>query len=63
MEDTAEGARRVLNYIENNGLKDRYITGYIRAIRQFALNAQRGDDHGMAKALEALTDINTDTNA
>ena len=61
MEDIAEGARRVLNYIENNGSEDRYITGYIRAVRQFALNAQRGDGQGMAKVLEALTKINADT--
>ena len=61
MEDIAEGARRVLNYIENNGSEDIYITGYIRAVRQFALNAQRGDGQGMAKVLEALTKINADT--
>ncbi|KAJ5144430.1 hypothetical protein N7526_001938 [Penicillium atrosanguineum] len=61
MEDIAEGARRVLNYIENNGSEDRYITGYIRAVRQFALNAQRGDGQGMAKVLEALNKINADT--
>ena len=51
----------MLNYIENNGSEDRYITGYIRAVRQFALNAQRGDGQGMAKVLEALTKINADT--
>ena len=61
MEDIAEGARRVLSYIENNGSEDRYITGYARAVRQFALNAQRGDGQGMAKVLEALTKINADT--
>lgn len=61
MEDIAEGARRVLNYIENNGSEDRYITGYIRAVRQFALNAQHGDGQGMAKVLKALTKINADT--
>ena len=61
MEDIAEGARRVLNYIENNGSEDRYITGYIHAVRQFALNAQRGDGQGMAKVLAALTKINADT--
>ncbi|KAJ5198731.1 uncharacterized protein N7498_007848 [Penicillium cinerascens] len=47
MEDIAEGARRVPNYIENNGSEDTYITGYIHAVRQFALNAQRGDGQGM----------------
>ncbi|KAI1829206.1 hypothetical protein DTO027I6_9897 [Penicillium roqueforti] len=61
MEDIAEGARRVLSYIENNGSEDRYITGYIRAVGQFALNAQRGEGQGMAKVLEALTKINADT--
>jgi hypothetical protein len=61
MEDIADGARRVLNYIENNGTEDRYVTGYIRAVRQYALNAQRGDSQGMAKVLEALTKINADT--
>ena len=61
MDDIAEGARRVLNHIENNGTEDRYVTGYIRAVRQYALNAQRGDAMGMAKVLEALTKINADT--
>ena len=61
MDDIAEGARRVLNHIENNGTEDRYVTGYIRAVRQYALNAQRGDGQGMAKVLEALTKINIDT--
>lgn len=61
MDDIAEGARRVLDHIENNGTEDRYVTGYIRAVRQYALNAQRGDAMGMAKVLEALTKINADT--
>ncbi|KAJ5110837.1 hypothetical protein N7532_001372 [Penicillium argentinense] len=61
MDDIAEGARQVLNHIENNGTEDRYVTGYIRAVRQYALNAQRGDAMGMAKVLEALTKINADT--
>ena len=61
MDDVAEGARRVLNHIENNGMEDRYVTGYIRAVRQYALNAQRGDSQGMAKVLDALTKINRDT--
>ncbi|KAJ5460956.1 uncharacterized protein N7458_002508 [Penicillium daleae] len=61
MEDIADGARWVLNYIENNGTEDRYVTGYIRAVRQYALNAQRGDSQGMTKVLEALTKINADT--
>ncbi|KAJ5742632.1 zinc knuckle domain protein [Penicillium nucicola] len=61
MDDIAEGARRVLNHIENNGTEDRYVTGYIRAVRQYAINAQRGDGQGMAKVLEALTKINLDT--
>jgi hypothetical protein len=54
MASIAEGARRELNHIENNGTEDRYITGYIGAVRQFALNVQRGDSQGMAKVLEAL---------
>lgn len=33
MDDIAEGARRVLNHIENNSNEDRYITRYIRAVR------------------------------
>ena len=61
MDDIAEGARRVLNHIENNGSEDRYITGYIRAVRQYALNAQRGDGMEMVKVLEALTEINANT--
>ena len=61
MDDIAEGARRVLNHIENNGTEDRYVTGYIRAVRQYVLNAQRGDAMGMAKVLDALTKINADT--
>lgn len=60
MDDIAEGARRVLNHIENSGTEDRYVTGYIRSVRQYALNAQRGDGRGMAKVLEALTKINLD---
>jgi hypothetical protein len=43
MEDIADGARRLLNYIEKNETEDRYFTGYIRAVRQSALNAQRGE--------------------
>ncbi|KAJ5369386.1 zinc knuckle domain protein [Penicillium cosmopolitanum] len=31
MDDIAERARKVLNHIENNGMEDRYVTGYIRA--------------------------------
>ncbi|KAJ5455490.1 zinc knuckle domain protein [Penicillium daleae] len=61
MDDIAEGARQVLNHIENNGTEDRYVTGYIRAVRQYALNAQRGDVMGMAKVLDALIKINADT--
>jgi hypothetical protein len=34
MADIAEGARRVLNHVENNGTEDRYVTGYIRTVRQ-----------------------------
>jgi hypothetical protein len=61
MEEIADRARRVLDYIENNGTEDRYITGYIHTVRQYALNAQRGDSQGIAKVLEALTKINADT--
>ncbi|KOS36538.1 hypothetical protein ACN38_g12711 [Penicillium nordicum] len=61
MDDIAEGARRVLNHIENNSTEDRYVTGYIRAVRQYALNAQRGDGMEMAKVLETLAEINADT--
>lgn len=61
MEDIADRACRVLNYIENNGTEDRYVTGYIRALRQYAFNAQRGDIQGMVKVLEALSKINADT--
>ncbi|GFF59211.1 hypothetical protein IFM46972_11321 [Aspergillus udagawae] len=50
-----------LNHLKNNGTEDRYDTGYIRAVRQYALNAQRSDAMGMAKVLEALTKINADT--
>lgn len=39
MADIAEGPRRVLNHIENNGTEDLYVIGYIRAVRQYALNA------------------------
>ncbi|CAI7602411.1 unnamed protein product [Penicillium viridicatum] len=61
MDDIAEGPRRVLNHIENNGTEDRYVTGYIRAVRQYALNAQRGDametakQHGATSVLEIGT--------
>ena len=59
MEDIAEGARRVLNYIENNESEDRYIAGYICA----AIRTQRptGRRPGDYKVLEALTKINADT--
>ena len=33
MDDIAKGARRVLDYIENDSTEDRYITRYIRAVR------------------------------
>jgi hypothetical protein len=39
MEDIAAGTRRVLNHTQNNGTQDRYVTGHIRAVRQYALNA------------------------
>ena len=61
MNDIAEGACRVLDRIENNGTMDRYVTGYIRAVRQYALNAQRGDAQRMVEVLKALTKINADT--
>jgi hypothetical protein len=61
MDDIAEGARKVLNHIETNGTEDRYVTGYIRPVRQYALNAQRGDGQRIAKVLDALTKINRDT--
>ncbi|KAI1829097.1 hypothetical protein CBS147337_10089 [Penicillium roqueforti] len=61
MDEIAEGACKVLNHIENNGTEDRYVTGYIRGVCQYALNAQRGDGQGMAKVLETLTKINRDT--
>lgn len=49
MDGIAEGACQVL-------------TAYIRAVRQYALNAQGGDGQGMmAKVLEALTKINAGT--
>ncbi|KUL82304.1 hypothetical protein ZTR_09720 [Talaromyces verruculosus] len=60
MEDIALGARRVLNHIEINCTVDRYVTGYNRAVHQYALNNQRSDGQRMAKVLEALR-INTDT--
>ncbi len=52
MDDIAEGARRVLNHIENNGTEDRYVTGYIQAFRQYALNTQRGDAMGWPRCLK-----------
>lgn len=38
MVDIAEGACRVLDHIENTGTEDKFVTGYIRAVRQYALN-------------------------
>jgi hypothetical protein len=55
LEEIAEGACQVLNHIENSGTEDRYVTGYIRAVRQYTINAQRGDSQGIAKVLDALT--------
>jgi hypothetical protein len=46
MDGIAEGARQVLDHIEKNGTVDRYVTAYIRAVRQYALNAQWGDGQG-----------------
>ncbi|KAJ5121345.1 zinc knuckle domain protein [Penicillium bovifimosum] len=61
MDEIAEGALRVLKHIENSGTEDPYVTGFIRSVRRYALNAQRGDGQGMAKVLEALTEINANT--
>lgn len=33
----------VLNHIENNGTEDRYVTGYLRAVRQYALTKTNRD--------------------
>lgn len=60
-DEIAQGARRLLNRIENNDTEDRCVTGYIRVVCQYALNAQRGDGQGTAKVLEALTKVNIDT--
>jgi hypothetical protein len=38
-----------VDHIENNSTEDRYVTGYIRAVRQYALNAQRGDGMGVSR--------------
>lgn len=56
-----EGARQVLNHIENNGTEDRYVIGYVRADRKYVLNAQQGDRFEMVNVLEALTKIKADT--
>ncbi|KAJ5139183.1 uncharacterized protein N7515_004031 [Penicillium bovifimosum] len=61
MDEIAEGALRVLHHIENSGTEDPYVTGFIRSIRKYAMNAQRGDGQGMAKVFEALTKINANT--
>lgn len=43
MGDIAEGTRQVLDHVENHSTIDRYAAGSIRAVRQYALNAQWGD--------------------
>ncbi len=61
MGDIAEEAHRVLDHMASHGTVDRYVSGFISAVRQYALNAQRGDGQRMVEVLEALTKINADT--
>ncbi|KAJ5820636.1 hypothetical protein N7474_006227 [Penicillium riverlandense] len=45
MDQIIEGANKVLRYIENNGQEDPTITGYIRTVKEYAINSrQRPDD-------------------
>jgi hypothetical protein len=63
-EQIIEGANKVLRYIENNGQEDPVITGYIRTVKEYALNALRGDSAaqgGMTKVVAALEKIAADT--
>lgn len=64
MEQIIEGANKVLRYIENNGQEDPVITGYIRTVKEYALNARNGDSAaqgGMTKVVAALEKIAADT--
>ncbi|KAJ5215295.1 zinc knuckle domain protein [Penicillium cinerascens] len=73
MYDIVEGARLVLDHIENNGTTDGYVTEYIRAVRQYALNAmpngatarewRRDWQRGLAKAASPSTRSNGTSSA
>ncbi|KAI2669865.1 hypothetical protein LCP963914a_9885 [Penicillium roqueforti] len=54
MDDIAEGARKVLNHIENNGTEDRYVTGYIRAVRQYALTKINRDTERLNQRIDTI---------
>ncbi|KAJ5550570.1 hypothetical protein N7535_001487 [Penicillium sp. DV-2018c] len=38
-----------------------YVTGFIRSIHKYAMNAQRDDGQGMTEVFETLTKINVNT--
>jgi hypothetical protein len=66
MDQLIDGANKVLRYIENNGQEDPVITGYIRTVKQYAINArQRPKDAtaqgDMANVVAALEKIAADT--
>jgi hypothetical protein len=64
MDQIIDGANKVLQYIENNGQEDPVITGYIRTVKDYALNARKGDSTaqgGMTKVIAALEKIAADT--
>ncbi|KAJ5820633.1 hypothetical protein N7474_006224 [Penicillium riverlandense] len=66
MDQLVDGANKVLRYIEINSQEDPVITGYIRTVKQYAINArQRRNDTnaqgGMANVVAALEKIAADT--
>ena len=42
MNELAQGARRVLNCMENNGIGEVYIINFIKSVERFAVNAPAG---------------------
>lgn len=61
MGDIAEGARRGLSHVENNGTEGRRVTGLFRVSSTMLSTFNGGNGQGMIKVLEMLIKINIDT--
>lgn len=46
MDELAQGAKRVLASMENDGIGEVYIVNFIRSVEQYALRAPKGDGTG-----------------